>query len=176
LLDSYRFAFESWNGVDENNLRNLPEPNLSSSDSLAHSLGLIEKFAEEFALAMDDDFNTRQAISKTMSIVREVNRLLNSDLDSHDLQSVGFYALELFEQQAGNVLGLLPERENINVEAESIDPKKQEISGLVETLLSQRTQARTDKDWVEADRIRDVLLDMGVTVKDTPDGPVWDLS
>ena len=176
LLDSYRLAFESWNGVDENNLRNLPEPNLSSSDSLAHSLGLIEKFAEEFALAMDDDFNTRQAISKTMSIVREVNRLLNSDLDSHDLQSVGFYALELFEQQAGNVLGLLPERENINVEAESIDPKKQEISGLVETLLSQRTQARNDKDWIEADRIRDVLLDMGVTVKDTPDGPVWDLS
>ncbi|RAH16388.1 MAG: cysteine--tRNA ligase [Methanobacteriota archaeon] len=176
LLDSYRLAFNSWNGTEEKNLRSLPEPNISSTDSLAHSLGLIEKFAEEFALAMDDDFNTRQAISKTMSIVREINRLLKSNLDSRDLKSVGFYALELFEQQAGNVLGLLPERDKINFKQNLINPKKEKIMEAVENLLTQRTEARAEKNWKEADRIRDILLNMGVVVKDTPNGPEWDLS
>jgi len=155
------------------------KPTLSSSEPLAHSLGLIEKFAEEFALAMDDDFNTRQAVAKTMSIVREVNRLLNSDLDIQDIQAVGFYALELFEQQAGTVLGLLPTRDQMSVmgeESEEVTMRKEEMSSDVEELLVQRTQARSEKNWEEADRIRDALSEMGVTVKDTPDGPVWDLS
>jgi len=179
LLDSYKLALDSWAGVTENELRRLPEPKLSSSEPLAHSLGLIEKFAEEFALAMDDDFNTRQAVAKIMSIVREINRLLNSDLDPQDIQAVGFYALELFEQQAGTVLGLLPTREQISVmgeELEEVSIRKAEISTQVEELLIQRVQARTDKNWSEADRIRDKLSEMGVTVTDTPDGPVWDLS
>ena len=106
LLDSYKLALDSWDNIEENKLRRLPEPNFSSSEPLSHSLGLIEKFAEEFALAMDDDFNTRVAVTKTMSIVREVNRLLNTDLDEEDCKSVGFFAVELFEQQAGKVLGL----------------------------------------------------------------------
>ena len=46
----------------------------------------------------------------------------------------------------------------------------------LEELLIQRAQARTDKNWTEADKIRDKLSEMGVTVKDTPDGPIWDLS
>lgn len=176
LVESYKLAYEKWGGVEENILRSLPKPNLSSTDFLAHSMGLIEKFAEDFALAMDDDFNTRKAISSIMSIVREVNRLLNSDLDYKDIQSIAFYALELFEQQAGNVLGLLPDREKINTFFEKLSPKKQEISEKVENLLNQRTTARNNKDWNEADRIRDLLADMGVIIKDTPDGPVWDLN
>ena len=179
LLDSYKLALDSWDNVEENNLRRLPEPNITSSELLSHSLGLIEKFAEEFALAMDDDFNTREAVTKTMSVAREVNRLLNSDLDEEDKQSVGFFAVDLFEQQAGNVLGLLPSREQISVmDEESIEVKsrKEEISEKVEKLLLQRTQARVEKNWSEADKIRDELTEMGVTVKDTSNGPVWDLT
>ena len=54
---------------------------MTSEESLSKGLGLIEKFAEEFALAMDDDFNTRQAVAKTMAIVRGANRILSSNLD-----------------------------------------------------------------------------------------------
>jgi len=178
LLDSYKLALDTWNNVEEHNLRRLPEPNLTSSEPLSHSLGLIEKFAEEFALAMDDDFNTREAVTKTMSIAREVTRLLYSDLDEGDKQSVGFFALELFEQQAGNVLGLLPSREQISVmnqESLEVKNRKDQISEKVEELLLQRSQARAEKSWSEADRIRDELNEMGVTVKDTPEGPIWDL-
>ena len=178
LLDSYKLALDIWNHVEENNLRRLPEPNLTSSEPLSHSLGLIEKFAEEFALAMDDDFNTREAVTKTMSVAREVTRLLNSELDEGDKQSVGFFAVELFEQQAGNVLGLLPTREQISVmnqESLEVKNRKDQISEKVEELLLQRSQARAEKNWSEADRIRDELNEMGVTVKDTPEGPIWDL-
>ena len=179
LLDSYKLALDSWDNIEENKLRRLPEPNLSSSEPLSHSLGLIEKFAEEFALAMDDDFNTRVAVTKTMSIVREVNRLLNSDLDEEDCKSVGLFAVELFEQQAGKVLGLLPTREQISImNEESIEVKmrKEEISDEVEELLNQRTKARDEKNWSEADQIRDKLTEMGIVVTDTAEGPVWDLS
>ena len=179
LLDSYKLSLDCWSGINENELRRLPEPEISSSEPLTHSLGLIEKFAEEFALAMDNDFNTREAVTKTMSIVREVNKLLNSNLDSQDIQSIGFYAIEIFEQQAGNVLGLLPTREQMSTlgqESEDIISRKNEISVEVEELLIQRTQARTDKNWEQADKIRDQLSEMGVVVKDTPDGPVWELS
>ena len=178
LLDSYKLALDTWNNVEEHNLRRLPEPNLTSSEPLSHSLGLIEKFAEEFALAMDDDFNTREAVTKTMSVAREVTRLLNSELDEGDKQSVGFFAVELFEQQAGNVLGLLPTREQISVmnqESLEVKNRKDQISEKVEELLHQRSQARAEKNWSEADRIRDELNEMGVTVKDTPEGPIWDL-
>ena len=109
---------------------------------------MIEKFAEEFALAMDDDFNTREAVTKTMSVAREITRLLNSDLDEDDKQSVGFFAVELFEQQAGNVLGLLPTREQISVmnqESLEVKNRKDKISEKVEGLLLQRSQARAEK-------------------------------
>ena len=178
LLDSYKLALDSWNNTEENNLRRLPEPNITSSEPLSHSLGLIEKFAEEFALAMNDDFNTREAVTKTMSVAREVTRLLNSELDEGDKQSVGFFAVELFEQQAGNVLGLLPTREQISVmnqESLEVKNRKNQISEKVEELLLQRSQARAEKNWSEADRIRDELNEMGVTVKDTSEGPIWDL-
>ena len=127
---------------------------------------------------MDDDFNTREAVTKTMSVAREVTRLLNSELDEGDKQSVGFFAVELFEQQAGNVLGLLPTREQISVmnqESLEVKNRKNQISEKVEELLLQRSQARAEKNWSEADRIRDELNEMGVTVKDTPEGPTWDL-
>ncbi|MAO70283.1 MAG: cysteine--tRNA ligase [Euryarchaeota archaeon] len=178
LLDSYKLALDSWNNTEENNLRRLPEPNITSSEPLSHSLGLIEKFAEEFALAMDDDFNTREAVTKTMSVAREITRLLNSDLDEDDKQSVGFFAVELFEQQAGNVLGLLPTREQISVmnqESLEVKNRKDKISEKVEGLLLQRSQARSEKNWSKADQIRDELNEMGVTVKDTSEGPIWDL-
>ena len=178
-MDSYKLSLDSWGGINENELRRLPEPDITSSEELTHSLGLIEKFAEEFALAMDNDFNTREAVTKTMSIVREVNKLLNSDFDSKEIQAIGFYSVEIFEQQAGNVLGLLPTREQMSVmdkESEDVKLRKNEISAEVEELLMRRTQARTDKNWEEADQIRDQLSEMGVVVKDTPDGPVWDLS
>ena len=51
-----------------------------------------------------------------------------------------------------------------------------EIAPKVDELLTQRTEARANKDWPRADAIRDELAELGVVVKDTPDGPTWDFA
>ena len=70
-------------------------------------------------------------------------------------------------------MGLLPTREQISVmnqESLEVKNRKNQISEKVEELLLQRSQARAEKNWSEADRIRDELNEMGVTVKDTSEG------
>ncbi|DAC10995.1 MAG TPA: hypothetical protein D7I09_01850, partial [Candidatus Poseidoniales archaeon] len=55
----------------------LPHPDVTSQDPLSKGLGLMERMAEGFALAMDDDFNSREAIAKVLGGVREATRLLD---------------------------------------------------------------------------------------------------
>ena len=47
------------------------------------------------------------------------------------------------------------------------------VSGLVKTLLDEREAARARKDFQSADRIRDSITELGLTIEDTPDGPRW---
>ena len=124
---------------------------------------------------MDDDFNSREAVAKVLGMVREVTKVLQSELDQADLNAFGHYAVDLLEETAGDVLGVLPTREMALAEPEE-DPRRVEIADEVESLLVQRSEARTNKDWPRADSIRDELTSLGVVVVDTPDGPKWDLA
>ena len=63
--------------------------------------------------------------------------------------------------ELGNVLGLLK-----NTEKESLDEE-------IEALIAQRTEARKNKDWGLADKIRDDLKARGIVLEDTPDGVKW---
>ena len=152
----------------------LPTPDLSSQDALSRGLGLIERMAEGFAQAMDDDFNTREAIATLLGMIREISKLVQSGLDDQDLNAVAHYAVELLEEVAGASLGLLPTREQALL-VPTEDPRKAMIKNQVESLLNRRTEARASKDWSTADAIRDELTELGVVVTDTTDGPVWDL-
>ena len=153
----------------------LPQPDLSSPLPLGKSLGLLEKMGEGFARAMDDDFNSREAVAKVLGMVREISKVLNSDLEAADRNAFSHYAVDLLEETAGRVLGVLPSQEVALAEPEE-DPRKAEISEEVETLLLQRAEAREAKDWQRADAIRDQLNDLGVVVTDTASGPQWDLA
>ena len=131
---------------------------------------------EGFARAMDDDFNSREAVAKVLVTVREISKTLNADgVDEADRDAFAHYAVDLLEETAGRVLGVLPSRELALAEPEE-DPRKVEIADHVEALLVERTQARSTKDWVRADAIRDELNALGVVVTDTPQGPEWDLA
>jgi cysteinyl-tRNA synthetase len=134
-----------------------------------------EKMGEGFALAMADDFNSREAIAKVLGAVREIGKTFESGLDNTDLDAFAHYAVDWLEETAGSVLGVLPSREMAVAEPED-DPRRVEIADEVEELLKDRTTARDSKDWAKADEIRERLAEMGVTVTDTPDGPSWDLS
>ena len=129
--------------------------------------------AEALAKAMDDDFNSREAVAKVLGGVREIGKSLDSDLEEKDKSSFANFAVEWMEEYAGLVLGILPSRDEIM--AEKVDPRREEIRLEVEDLLKQRTDARANKDWPAADAIRDKLVALGVTVVDTADGPVWEL-
>lgn len=153
----------------------LPQPDLSSPLPLGKSLGLLEKMGEGFAQAMDDDFNSREAVAKVLGMVREISKVLNSDLEAADRNAFSHYAVDLLEETAGRVLGVLPSQEVALAEPEE-DPRKAEIAEEVETLLLQRAEAREAKDWQRADAIRDQLNDLGVVVTDTASGPQWDLA
>ena len=94
--------------------------------------------------------------------------------DEEDKRAIGTYAKEWLEETAGNILGILPSPDVLLAEPVE-DPRKAEIAEQVETLLSERSTARANKDWPRADEIRDQLNALGVVVTDTADGPVWDL-
>ena len=166
---------ESLQNMSEKSPVSLPQADLASTLPLGKSLGLLEKMGEGFANAMDDDFNSREAVAKVLGMVREISRVLQTDLDEEDKNAFAHYAVGLLEETAGTVLGILPSREFALLEPEE-DPRRAEIAQEVEALLVERTNARNAKDWAEADRIRDKLNEMGVVVTDSADGPTWDLA
>jgi cysteinyl-tRNA synthetase len=152
----------------------LPVADFASTNPLSKSLALLEKMGEGFAKAMDDDFNSREAVAKVLGAVREIMKMHNSGMDAVDSNAFAHYAVDWLEETAGAVLGVLPTREMALAEPEE-DPRKLEIADEVDALLLARTEARADKDWAKADEIRDTLQQMGVVVTDTAEGPTWDL-
>jgi len=135
---------------------------------------MLEKMGEGFAKAMDDDFNSRDAVAKVLGGVREISKVLSSGLDEADRDAFAHYAVDWLEEAAGTVLGILPTREFALLEPEE-DPRRAEIAPRVEHLLVERNEARANKDWARADQIRDELKSMGVIVKDSADGTSWEL-
>ena len=169
LISVYKAALE----LMGNNTPPLPDGDVTSQVPIVKSLGLLEKMAQGFAIAMDDDFNSREAVAKVLGALREMGKMLSS-LDGDDLGAYAIHCVDWLEDTAGDVLGVLPSREVVLAEPEE-DPRRAEIAEQVETLISQRSDARAAKDWDLADSIRDQLNELGVVVTDTQDGPVWDL-
>jgi len=169
LMSVYKAALE----LMGENCPPLPEGDITSQVPLVKSLGLLEKMAQGFAIAMDDDFNSREGCAKVLGALREMSRML-SELAGDDLGAFAFHCVEWLEDTAGSVLGVLPSREETLAEPEE-DPRRAEITEQVEALITRRTEARSAKDWPAADAIRDELNTLGVVVTDTAAGPVWDL-
>ena len=152
----------------------LPSPDMTSPDPLTRSLGLLERLAEGFAQAMDDDFNSREAVAKVLASTKQLQHLMTLGTDEGDKRAIGNYAKEWLEETAGTILGILPSPDILLAEPVE-DPRKAEIADRVEALLLERSDARVNKDWPLADAIRDQLNELGVIVTDTADGPVWEL-
>ncbi len=124
----------------------------------------LDPYRNAFLDAMNDDFNTPQAIAALFDLNREVNSLLTSR------QPLGRGTLSaidgLYRDLGGKVLGIIP-----NDLSQSIGGEM--VAGLVEIILNIRQQYRDAKDWEEADRLRRQLLDVGIEVDDRPEGPTW---
>lgn len=119
---------------------------------------------EAFAAAMDDDLGVPQALAVLHETVREGN----TRLDDGDLDAVAD-AVSQVAAMTG-VLGLNAPSADAGAAAEA-----SALDALVRTMIEQRAQARADKDWAAADRIRDALAAAGITLEDSPAGTHWSI-
>ncbi|MEJ1355942.1 MAG: cysteine--tRNA ligase [Candidatus Sedimenticola sp. (ex Thyasira tokunagai)] len=123
-----------------------------------------ETFSSRFHEAMDDDFNTPEALAAMFELVRELNRVRKED----ETQAAALGA-EL--KRLGAIIGILqddPERYLRGMAAD--DGLSDEV---IESLVQQRLDARGAKEWGEADRIRDELIEKGVVLEDGAGGTSW---
>jgi len=126
----------------------------------------------DFAQAMDDDFNTAAAIGRLFKSAGKVNRMLDAAGDVPTAQAAlaaAEFAAGL--RKAGKVLGLF--REDPEAWLRWTPSEEEGGEDEIAALVAEREAARKNKDWAEADRIRDELTSRGVVLEDGPGGTTW---
>ena len=125
-----------------------------------HSVETDDQFVGKFQAAMDDDFNTSDALAVIFDCVRELNRAV----EAKNVKVAAVYRKTLLEIAGSlGLLSLTPVR-FLGVESSGSD------DGTIQNLIDQRVQARSKREWKRADRIREELASMGVEIEDRPDG------
>lgn len=122
---------------------------------------LIAKLGDyeaQFRAAMDDDFNTADALAAVFELVREIN---SNVVGTTPAKAYVEAASKLFESLV-DVLGLLYERKSEN-----------NLDAEIEALIAERQAARKNRDFARADAIRDELKAQGIILEDTPQGVKW---
>ncbi len=119
---------------------------------------------ERFAAAMNDDFNTPQAVAVLFDSSRDVNAALSKN------PNAGFVAAAkaFFDETARDVLGIVGEQADGSAEDDTAL-----LDGLVNLVSEQRQGARLRRDFPTSDAIRDRLAELGVALEDTPEGVRW---
>ncbi len=124
----------------------------------------LDDYRQDFINAMENDFNTPQALATLFEFVTEVNRYL----DENESTSMGTLAAmnKIFSDLAGDVLGILP-KSFINQITEDM------VEGMLDLLLGLREEYRMERDWTKADEIRGRLSDLGIILEDSATGTTW---
>ena len=137
---------------------------LKSLEASAKTEGLLEKedknqvnaLVEKYEAAMDDDFNTADAISAIFELVK----LSNSTTDEESSLEYVTLLKNTIEKLC-DILGIITEKEEVILAEE------------IEAMIAARQQARKDKDFALADEIRGKLLNQGIVLEDTREGVKW---
>lgn len=122
---------------------------------------LLASTNEKFEEAMDDDFNVQNALTAIYEALPSINSNVNAERSDKD-------TLKKFAEKLTSWLSIFGVDAGKLIENQSGDNDEE-----IEELVAQRSQARKNKDWAKSDEIRDKLAEMGVTVKDTPQGTRW---
>lgn len=119
-------------------------------------------YVQQFCQAMDDDFNTPQAIAVLFEIAKELNVVKESNTEqAHELAAT----LKLL----GGIIGLLQLKPESFLQGQNDDSEV----ALIEGLIAQRNQARIDKNWALADEARDKLNAMNIVLEDSAGKTTW---
>ncbi len=117
----------------------------------------LDIYRDKFIEAMDDDFNTADAIGALFEMVRKINTMITE----HPTKALAMACHDRL-MELSDILGILSAAQ----EEESLDEK-------VEAMIQARQEARKAKNFAEADRIRDELKAMNIILEDTPQGVKW---
>ena len=118
-----------------------------------------EPYRRQFFEAMDDDLNTPRALAALFDFAREINRIGDAGRPVSDAQ--------VSLRHLGSILGLTFEQ------SKAVDGTAASAGPFIDLLLETRAALRQARQFDQADRIRDSLDKLGVSVEDTPNGPVW---
>jgi len=129
---------------------------VSMTEDEAAAFGATEEFVKKFEAAMDDDFNTADAISAVFELVKYLNTHASAENTREYLEQCRERLTMLCD-----ILGLIAEKEEELLDAD------------VEALIAERQQARKARDFARADEIRSLLLERGIILEDTREGVKW---
>ena len=118
--------------------------------------GQVKELVDKYEAAMDDDFNTADAISAVFELVKFANTSVGETSTKAFVDDVKKTIEKLCD-----VLGIITEK------------KEELLDGEIEALIEERQQARKDKNFARADEIRDILAEKGILLKDTREGVKW---
>lgn len=123
------------------------------------------KYQEQFEQALCDDFNTANAMAVLFDLARDINREKTENPANVDSLA------SLLKYLAG-IIGLLQDDAEVYLKSQ-VSGAKGLSDEAIETMIQQRLDARKNKDWGEADRIRDELVDAGISIEDGAGGTRW---
>ena len=115
-----------------------------------------KEYVDSFEKAMDDDFNTADAIAAVFELVKYINTTADGESSGEYLESLLKRLVSLTD-----VLGIIVEKEDEIIDAD------------IEALIAERQAARKEKNFARADQIRDELLAKGIILEDTREGVKW---
>jgi len=154
---------------------------LTAGEGATHA-SPVPSYQERFFAAMDDDFNTPEALAVLFDLAREINRLRNDNVEESARLGASLRRL-------GEVLGLLQDDPeaflrggrlvSLSTEIRSTSSASDSVrfsilsDSQIEDLIAERSMARKQKNWAEADRIRDLLAKEGVILEDGSAKTAW---
>ncbi len=154
-----------------NTIRNLRERLESSKGTKGQEIWKtkLEKYKSTFEEAMNEDFNTAEAMAVLFNLTKEVNSLLNSE---EEISKGTLSEIDSFYRIYGdNVLGIIPEK-TAQHGSNDADAYKME-DNLIKALIDTRNDLRTSKNWELADKIRNRLSELGIIIEDKKEKAAW---
>lgn len=130
---------------------------------------LIENLKARFNAAMNDDFNTPEAVATLFELTREINRILRLETADERAQAFGLAASL---KELGSILGLLQSNPIDFLQGEA-DAGQGLTAEQIEAQIEARQDAKALRDFAKADQIRKNLLDAGVVLEDSKNGTTW---
>lgn len=141
----------------------------SAEEATAAPLAAMAKTEKDgFYEAMSDDFNTALALSHMFALAKEINVYYHAvTTGKSTFDAVNFAAAQAAYEDMAEILGILQD------EAPEAAKDDGLLDGLMELIIELRQQARANKDWASADKIRDGLKELGISLEDSPTGIRW---